>query len=160
MKILEYMKDIADNVALSGRKYDVRVSMDDGGNNSYISICVDTATFQRKRPVTQSVRLFRHTNSVDKLINTWGFELGGVCHPYADYPNIVLEFKSYGKTIGEAESEAMKYFSKLRKMIEKQTSDYKIADAKSAQEEREKLLARLSELEQLPPADVHSTGKE
>lgn len=151
MKILEYMKDIADNVALSGRKYNERISIDDGGNNSYISICVDTATFQRKRPVTQSVRLFRHTNSTDKLTNTWGFELGDVCNVYADYPNIALKFESYGKTSNEAESEATKYFPKLRKMIEKQTSDYRIADAESAQEEREKLLARLSELDQATP---------
>ena len=147
MKIYEFMKDVADNVAISGRKYDVRIPINDGGSNSYISICIYDDTFQRKQPVTQGIGLFRHTNSVDKLVNTWGFTLGEFCKAYADYPNIALKFESYGKTADEAEAEAVQYFTMLRKLIEKQTSDYNVADAKSAEEEREKLLARLSELE-------------
>lgn len=147
MKIFEFMKYIAENIVISGRKYDVRISINDGFDNSYISICVDVEDFQRNQPVMRGIRLFRHTNSVDNLINTWGFELGNVCNVYADHPNIALKFESYGKTADEAESEASKYFTKLRKLIEKQTSDYRIMDAESVQAEREKLRARLAELE-------------
>lgn len=96
------------------------------------------------------VRVFRHTNSASKLANTWCFALGNVCHLYADEPNIPLEFSSYGKSPDEAAAEAEQYFNKLKKLIRKQTSAYKVEAAKSAQEEKEKLLERLKELEATP----------
>ena len=145
--VRDFLVDIANNEILQGKKYSHRIEIEDGGINSYISLCVDTHDFQRKTPVTQSVRLFRHTNSANKALHMWTFSLGSVCYEYADNPDIPLRFESYGKTPDEAEAEAAQYFKELRKLIHKATSDYKIAAAESAQEEREKLLARLSELE-------------
>lgn len=147
MELIEFMKDILDNVVIKGRQYDVRIPIDDGGDNSYVSICIDIETYGKKYPETRAMRLFRHTNTVDNLKNAWGFELGGVCNSYSDYPNTAVRFMSYGKTAQEAEAEAIKYSNKLRKLIEKKTSDYEIADAQSKEEERDKLLARLSELQ-------------
>ncbi len=151
--VRNFLKDIADNEILKSRKYSIRIEIDDGGDNSYIGLTVDTEDFHRKTPVTRNVKVFRHSNSVNKLENTWGFDLGNVCHAYADNPNIPLLFETYGKTPDEAEAEAVGYFKELKKMIRKQTSDYKIEAAKTAQEEREKLIARLNELgdgEELP----------
>ena len=144
--VMDFLQDILSNEIIPGRKYDARIDIDDGGNNSYIGVCVYANDFQRRTPVIEGIHLFRHSNSVNKLVNTWRFELGDVCNPYADNPEIPLAYLSYGKTADEAEIEASQYFSTLRQLIREQTSDYKIKDAKTAQEEREKLLARLAEL--------------
>ena len=148
--VRDFLADVANNEVLQGKKYSYRIKMNDGGDNSYIGLNVDTHDFQRKTPVTQSVRLYRHTNSANKALNMWTFSLGSVCYEYADNPDIPLRFESYGKTPDEAEAEAEQYFNELKKLVRKQTSAYKIQAAKSAQEEREKLLARLSELESPP----------
>ena len=145
--VREFLTDIANNEILQGKGYSHRIVIKDGGDNSHIGFNVDTHDFQRKTPVTQSVRLYRHTNSANKALNMWTFSLGSVCYEYADNPDIPLSFESYGKTPDEAEAEAEQYFNELKKLVRKQTSAYKIQAAKSAQEEREKLLARLSELE-------------
>ena len=149
--VREFLVDIAENEIISGKKYSCRIEVDDGGYNSYIALDVDVDDWKHKpRKVTQGVRIFRHTNSSSKLANTWCFTLGNVCHLYADEPSIPLEFSSYGKCPDEAEAEAKQYFSELKKLIRKQTSAYKAEAAKSAQEEKEKLLERLKELEVEP----------
>lgn len=149
--IREFLVDIAENEIISGKKYSCRIEIEDGGYNSYVALAVDVDDWKHKpRKVTQDVRIFRHTNSANRIENTWSFSLGNVCHLYADEPNIPLEFSSYGKSPGEAKAEAEQYFGELKKLIRKQTSGYKVAAAKSAQEEKEKLLERLKELEAMP----------
>ena len=149
--IREFLADIAENEIISGKKYSCRIEIEDGGYNSYVGLNVYVDDWKHKpRKVTQGVRIFRNTNSANRLENTWRFSLGNVCHNYADYPDIPLEFSSYGKSPDEAEAEAKQYFNKLKKLIRKQTSDYKVESAKSAQEEKEKLLERLKELEATP----------
>lgn len=149
--IREFLVDIAENEIISGKKYSCRIEIEDGWHNSYVAIDVDVDDWNHKpRKVTKGVRMFRHTNSANGLENTWCFTLGNVCHLYADEPNIPLNFSSYGKSPDEAGIEAKQYFSELKKMIRKQTSDYKIEAAESAQEEKEKLLERLKELETTP----------
>lgn len=149
--VREFLVDIAENEIISGKKYSCRIEVDDGGYNSYVALDVDADDWKHKpRKVTQGVRIFRHTNSSSKLANTWCFTLGNVCHLYADEPSIPLEFSSYGKCPDEAEAEAKQYFSELKKLIRKQTSAYKVEAAESAQEEKEKLLERLKELEATP----------
>ena len=145
--IRDFLVGIASEV-LTGEKYTHRIEIDDGGINSYIGFNVDVEDWKHKpRKATRSIEIFRHTNSANKLQNEWKFSLGNICQPYCDNPGMPLKFTSYGKTPDEAEAEAEKYFSEIRKLVRKQTSDYKIAKAASEQEEREKLLARLSELE-------------
>lgn len=149
--VRDFLVDMANNEIVQGEKYSHRIEIDDGGFNSYIGFDVDVDTWKHKpSKVTSEVRIYRHTNSVKKLENEWSFSLGNICNQYADEPDIPLKFASYGKTPDEAETEAVQYFTAIRKLIRKQTSDYKIAKATSAQEEREKLLARLSELEATP----------
>lgn len=147
MNIREYLTSIINKDIIHGKPYSKRIDIDDGGDNSYIGICVDEHEFNRKKPVLQGVRLFRHTNSPDKLINTWMFQLGDICNAYADFPDVPVEFSSYGKTKEEAEKEAAKYYVQLRKLIKKRTAEYKVESAKTAKEEREELLARLAELD-------------
>lgn len=149
--IREFLADIAENEIISGKKYSCRIEIEDNGHNSYVALDVDVDDWEhRPRKVTQDVRIFRHTNSANRLENTWCFSLGNVCHLYADEPNIPLEFSSYGKSPDEAEAEAKQYFMELKKLIRKQTSRYKVEAAESAQEEKEKLLERLKELEATP----------
>ncbi len=145
--VRDFLEQIALNEIISGKAYDVRIDINDGGYNSYIGLCVHTEDYGRKKPVTRGVRIIRHTNSVEKLENTWEFELGGVCHAYADNENIPLCFESYGKSPDEAEAEAEKYYDKLVGLIRKKTSDYKIQEAESEEIERAKLLERLAELD-------------
>ena len=151
MNIREFLVDIMDKDIIQGKKYDKRIEIEDGGYNSYISLCVDVNDYGKKAPFTLGIDLIRNTNSADKLINTWGFRLGGICNPYADNPGIPLRFSSYGKTPIEAEAEAVKYFKELKKLIRKQTTEYKKEMAKSAEQERTELLARLAELEEVEP---------
>ena len=146
MSVREFLADIAANELLPNKKYDLRIDMDDGGYNSYIGLKVDLDDWKSKGKI-QSLRLFRHTNSTDRLSNTWQFSLGEICNEYHAHPNIPIKFASFGKTPGDAEAEAAEYYGKLRRLVRKQTSDYKIEQAKTAQAERDKLLARLSELE-------------
>lgn len=143
----EFLVDILKNETVPGKKYDVRIPISDGGDNSYIGLSIYTDTYQRKSAVVEGIALHRHSNSVNRLVNTWKFRLGGVCNTYADYPEIAVEYSSYGKSSDEATTEAQNYFRELRKLIRKQTSDYRIAAAAEAQDEREKLLSRLSELD-------------
>ena len=145
--VREFLVDVAENEIISGKKYSCRIEIEDGGYNSYVALNVDVDDWKYKpRKVTQDVRILRHTNSAIKLANTWCFTLGNVCHLYADEPNIPLEFSSYGKSPDEAAAEAERYFSELKKL----TSAYKVEAAESAQEEKEKLLERLKELEANP----------
>ena len=133
MKIRDFLVEIAVEI-LKDEEYRVRIKLDDGGFNSYIGLSVDV--IEHEKPIrTSSIRLFRHTNTVDLIKNTWCFILGNICAPYADYPDIPLEFSSYGKTSKEAEKEAQKYLKELRAKIAKITA------------EKERLKARLAELE-------------
>ena len=152
MKIREFLEDIITNEIIQGKKYSERIEIEDGGYNSYIGICVDIDDYDEK-PFTEGVRLFRNTNTVSKITNTWEFELGGICYPYFNNPGIPLKFSSYGKTPIEAEAEAVKYFKELKKLIRKQTTEYKKEMAKSAEQERAELLARLAKLEEDSPCD-------
>lgn len=145
--IKEYMKNIADNVILPGRTYDVRISIADGGVNSYIAISVYKEDFNRNPPVIQGITLHRHTNNAENLFNTWGFELGNVCNAYADNPDIVMYFGSYGKTADEAAKEAEPYLSILLKSIKKEVDKQKKEIEKSKQEEIDDLRERLKALE-------------
>lgn len=146
--IRKFLVDIANNEIVLGKEYSVRISIEDGGDNSYIGFCVDVDDWNHKpKLVTRGLRIFRHTNTTENLKNTWQFTLGDICHVYADEPNVPIEFKTYGKSLEDSVKEAKIYFDKLTKLIRKQTSDYKIESAKSIEKERENLLARLSELE-------------
>lgn len=133
MKIRDFLVEIADEI-LKDEEYSVLIELDDGGYNSYIGLSVDVIG-REKSIRTSSIRLFRHTNTVDLIKNRWCFILGNICAPYADYPDIPLEFSSYGKTRKEAEKEAQKYLKELRAKIAEITA------------EKERLKARLAELE-------------
>lgn len=145
--VRDFLADMAREV-VHGKQYSIRLEIEDGGFNSYIGFNVDLDNWKSKGKV-QGVRLHRHTNSPDKLTNRWEFELGSVCHEYHSNPDIPLRFTSYGKSVEEAEAEAQSYFEELEKLIQKQTSDYKIQAVKSAEKEKEELLARLAELEKV-----------
>ena len=100
MKIRDFLVEIVDEI-LKDEEYRVRIKLDDGGSNSYIGLSVDV--IEHEKPIrTSSIRLFRHTNTVDLIKNRWCFILGNICESYADYPDIPLEFSSYGKTRKEA----------------------------------------------------------
>jgi hypothetical protein len=144
--VYDFLKDMLDNEILHGEKYSFRIDISDGGYNSYIGFDADVETWRRNPPVTQALRLYRHTNSTNKLANTWEFSLGNVCNVVDDHPDIALFFGSFGKTLDEAENEAAEYFKKMQRLIRKQTSDLKIERAKSAEEEKERLISRLHEL--------------
>lgn len=148
-KVQDFLINLAKNEIVQGKEYNVRVPIEDGGDNSYIGLCVDVEDFGRKKPITSELRIFRHSNSVSRLLNTWKFNLGDICNPYMDNPGIPICFESFGVTISEAETEAATYFNEILRLIKKQTSNYRIQKAESMQEEREKLLARLNELGEL-----------
>ena len=144
--IREFLVDVAENHIMQGKSYSFRIPIDDGGSNSYIGFDLDLDDWKSKGEI-QQLSLFRHTNSVDKLTNTWKFELGGICNEYHANPNIPIMFSSYGKTPEQAEAEAQGYFKEMKHLIRKRTSEYRIESTKTAKEEKEKLLARLAELE-------------
>lgn len=103
--VRDFLTDIAANEIVQGKQYSIRIEIEDGGINSYIALFVGVEDYKHKpRNVTREVQIFRHTNSASKLENEWSFSLGNICHPYADEPNIPLEFKSYGKSPDEAEA--------------------------------------------------------
>lgn len=145
-KVYEFLKDMADHEIIHGKKYSFRIEISDGGVNSYIGFDADVEDFSRKSPVLRSVSIYRHTNSTDNLPNTWTFSLGDICNPLDDYPDIALYFGSYGKSSDDAEIESAKYFAHIKQKIRKITAARKAEEAKSAEEEKEKLLARLHEL--------------
>lgn len=145
--VRDFLVDMAREV-VHGKQYSIRLEIEDGGFNSYIGFNVYLDDWKSKGKI-QGVRLCRHTNSADKLANKWQFELGSVCYEYHSNPDIPLRFASYGKSAEEAEAEAQSYFEELKALIRKQTSDYKIQAVKSAEKEKEELLARLAELEKV-----------
>ena len=147
--IREFLVDVAENHIMQGKSYSFRIPIDDGGSNSYIGFDLDLDDWKSKGEI-QQLSLFRHTNSVDKLTNTWKFELGGICNEYHANPNIPLMFSSYGKTPEQAEAEAQNYFKEMKLLIRKRTAQYKIEATKDAEKEKEELLARLAELEDNP----------
>lgn len=130
-KVYDFLKSIAENEIVSGEQHFVRVEINDGGYNSYIGLSVDIDDWEQNNYVTKSLRLFRNSNSYSHIENTWAFRLGDAIFSIRDNPDIPLYFSSYGKTIKEVEDEVIPYFDKLKKLIQKQTSDYKIQAAKS-----------------------------
>ena len=145
-KIRDFMVDIAENYIVKGKKYSVRIEIKDGGINSYIGLCVSVEDFHRKIPVISGISLFRHTNSVENLENTWKFNLGDICNPYTDNISIPLEFSSYGKTQSECMAEAEKYFEKIKRIVRKQTAEYNLRETENEEAEKEALIKRLKEL--------------
>lgn len=143
--VRDFLKDMARGV-VHGKRYAIRIDIEDGGYNSYIGFDVYLDDWKSKGEI-QGLRLYRHTNSIDRLSNEWSFVLGSVFREYHLNPGIPLRFSSYGKALKEAEAEARGYFAEIEKLIQKRTSDYKIEAANSAEEEKKKLLARLAELE-------------
>ena len=154
MTVREFLEQIAKEEIIQGEQYSLRIEIDDGGFNSYIGFDVDIETYNAavlntnmKTPKTKALRLYRHTNDMNKLVNTWGFNLGDIIHDYPKNQNVPMKFNTYGKTWEEAEKEASQYFPKIKKMIHKRTSDLKIEKASDKEKEKEQLLARLKELE-------------
>ena len=145
--VRDFLVDVAENLIISGKPYSLRIELDDGLDNSYIGFDVDTDGLGCKEPTVAGLRLYRHTNCKGRLDVIWKYELGNICNPYIGNKDIPLFFGSYGKTQGEAEAEAVKFFKELKRIIKKKTAEIKLEAAKSAEEERERLLARLSELE-------------
>ena len=145
--VREFLVDIAENCVIPGKKYSVRIEVDDGGVNSYIGLDVDVNDWRRATPVTTALRLFRHTNSIALIGNTWGFSLGTYFESCFDNKDIPLFFGSHGKAQEEAEMDAAEFFKELKRIIRKKTAEIELEAAKSAEEEKERLLARLSELE-------------
>lgn len=145
--VRRFLIDIAENHIIPGKKYSIRIEVDDGGVNSYIGLDVDVNDWRRATPVTSALRLFRNTNSNALIGNTWGFSLGTYFESYFENKGIPLFFGSHGKTQEEAEEEAAEFFKELKRIIRKKTAEIKLEAAKSAEEEKERLLARLSELE-------------
>jgi hypothetical protein len=145
MDVRTFLADIA-NELLPNQEYSLRIEIDDGGYNSYIGFDVDLDDWEAKGKI-KALRLFRHTNSTAKISSEWQFQLGEICNEYHCYPDIPVRFSSFGKTPTEAQEEAVKYYSEIMRLVRKQTSAHKIRLAETAKEEREKLLARLSELD-------------
>ena len=94
-KVREFLTDLAKNEIIQGKEYHIRFDINDGGDNSYIGLNIWTEDFRREKPVTRDLRIFRNSNSVSHLPKTWEFELGGVCHAYADNPDVPIRFESY-----------------------------------------------------------------
>ena len=156
MTVREFLEQIAKEEIIQGEQYSLRIEIDDGGFNSYIGFDVDIETYKTalmspkesmKTPKTKALRLYRHTNDMNKLVNTWGFNLGDIIHDYPKNQNVPMKFNTYGKTWEEAEKEASQYFPKIKKLIHKRTSDLKTEKAADKEKEKEQLLARLKELE-------------
>ena len=156
MTVREFLEQIAKEEIIQGEQYSLRIEIDDGGFNSYIGFDVDIETYKTtlmspkesmKTPKTKALRLYRHTNDMNKLVNTWGFNLGDIIHDYPKNQNAPMKFDTYGKTWEEAEKEASQYFPKIKKLIHKRTSDLKTEKAADKEKEKERLLARLKELE-------------
>lgn len=143
--VRNFLVDIAENELFTGKEYKLRIEIDDGGMNSYIGFNVDLDDWKANGKI-QSLRIYRHTNTPKKLVETWDISLGNICNEYHCYPDIPIRFSSYGKTPEEA-AEARGYFKRLRRLIQKCTAEYKAAAAESAQDEKAALLARLAELE-------------
>ena len=139
-----FLVDIA-NEAMPNKPYNCRVPIEDGGNNSYIGFSLELDEWHSKGKI-RSLSLFRHTNTAKNLTNEWKFDVGDICNEYRANPDIPIMFSSYGKTPDQAEIEAQTYFKEIKRLIRKRTSEYKIEMAKTAEEEKEKLLARLAEL--------------
>ena len=154
MTVREFLEQIEKEEILHGRKYSLRIDVDDGFCNSYIGFNVDVETYNRKTPITSSLRLYRHTNDINGLVGIWGFTLGDIIHGYPQNRNVPLEFRTYGKDFAEAEKEASQYFAKIKKLIRKRTSDIKIQMASETEEEKERLLARLEELKEADDATL------
>ena len=144
--IREFLVDVAENHIMQGKSYSFRIPIDDGGSNSYIGFDLDLDDWKSKGKI-QQLSLFRHTNSADKLVNQWTFELGGICDEYHANLNMPIMFSSYGKTPEQAEAEAQSYFKEMKLLIKKRTAQYKIEATKDAEKEKEELLARLAELD-------------
>lgn len=145
-EVRKFLEDIAHSAIVPKHKYSVRIELNDGGYNSYVSLCVDIHDNGKEKGMLECVRIFRHTNGVKEFANAWSFDLGNICHLLEQEPNVPIKFSSYGKTAEEATAEAREYFKELKRLVKKETSDYKKAAAKSEAEEREVLLARLREL--------------
>ena len=144
--VREFLVDIAENEIVKNKAYSLRIPIEDGGSNSYIGFRLDLDDWKSKGKIS-SLSVFRHTNTAEKLINEWTFELGNIIETYFEYPDIPLKFASYGKTPEEATAEAQSYFKEILRLVKKCTSEYKIELAKTAEQEKEELLARLGELE-------------
>jgi hypothetical protein len=143
-EVREFLLDLLKNDVIPGKEYSVRIELDDGGYNSYIGLNFDIESYD-KTPVMKGLRIYRHTNSFSNLGVEWGFRLGSICYLISEYPGVPIEFSSYGVTVSEAEEEASKYFSELKKLIQKKTSEY----GYEITAEKERLLARLNELDNL-----------
>mgnify|MGYP003592898361 CR=1 FL=1 len=141
-----FLVDIAENEVLKNKAYSFRIPLDDGGDNSYIGFSVELDDWRNNGKI-RGLSLFRHTNSVKLKSNEWKFDLGDICDTYYEYPDIPIQFASYGKTPEEATAEAQGYFKEIKRLIKKRTAEYKIEMAKTAEKEKEELLARLAELE-------------
>lgn len=148
MSVREFLVDIAENEIVKGKPYNLRIPIEDGGSNSYIGFSLELDEWNNKGKI-RGLSVYRHTNSTRLVTNEWTFELGNICDTYFEYPDIPLRFASYGKTPEEATEEAQSYFKELTRLIKKRTSEYKIEMAKTAEKEKEELLARLAELEEM-----------
>ena len=133
---------------IEGKSYSFRIDVNDGGINSYIGFNVDVDDY-RNRNNTYAIRLYRHTNSLNKMIEMWGFELGNIAVPYNKNKDIPIGFFTYGKSADEAEAEAKTYFKEILKIVKKKTNIYRQELAKYNEAEKEQLLKRLSELDNI-----------
>lgn len=119
MSVREFLADIVANEILPNKKYDLRIDIEDGGYNSYIGFKVSLDDWKSKGKI-ESVRLFRHTNSENRMSDRWEFSLGEICNEYHTYPDIPIRFSSFGKTLDEAETEATGYYNRIRKLVRKE----------------------------------------
>jgi len=146
--VREFLVSIAQNEIMSGGKYSERIEINDGGYSSYIELCVDIDDYNKSRKKgLQGIRLFRHSNSVQKLDIGWGFALGDICNPYCDNPEISIGFTTHGMDVDSAQKEAQAYFADVLSLVRKSTALMKMSAAESAEKERAQLLARLEELD-------------
>ena len=131
--VREYLVNIAQNEIMAGKKYSERIEINDGGDNSYIGLCVDIDDYNKSRKKDlQCIRFFRHSNSVQNISTCWNFELGDVCNPYCDNPEISIRFSTHGMDVDAAQKEAQTYFMDALTLIRKSNTVMKIRAAESA----------------------------
>ena len=145
MNVREFLVELFEEDIVEGKTYSLRYYLDNA-SNTYIGFNVDIETYNLQSPTTRTIRLYRHTNNIDNLNEVWGFGLGDCIYYYPKNKDMLIEFRTYGMTLEEAEQEASKYFKIIKNMVKKESAAIKIRQTEDAEAEKQELLARLEAL--------------
>jgi hypothetical protein len=158
-EIIDLMRG-AESTIGAGNSWEERIPIDDGGVNSYIGLRVQ-AEDSPGVTGTAWVKLWRNTNvgrygtrDVAKLLETWDLSLGDVCVGYTHMNgDVPIRLTTYGKTPEEICAEIKPHIGHFRKAFKKAAKILADKKEKAARDEKDKLLARLKELEAVEAAE-------